>query len=940
MRTRQCPPFLSVLLLAACTFNNPSALRARDPAALPLDGFRASFTVLFSSENPELSLRPAGVPGVSYNVPTWQVSDAARSSTAKVERDLTQAGDGFDEAILDGAMRQRAHNLFDAGQRIDLDALSFDAQTGICRFPENAYVELSASYEAASEDGFPTLRFTALRKMDGWLSIGYRGSPKVTDSEAAEAWQPLIWTQRRFPALPYLTPAHMCTLPGSFVRTGQTLYGVMADPSELPFEPLPVFSNSGFGVALRTSDAFLSPMIFAPMLGGSGSYGKAGEEIHFSIRLVRLDCDVTQAFETVARRLFDFRDRRHNALGPLDAVLERMTDYGMSDYSYWIASLRGCGYSTDVPGAVKNVSALNPLELALLSQRRDLFEERAKPIMEYLLSREKFLFSLDPEQKIQSPSRALKGPSAPVSELAALDVISHNASPVFKELAIDSYARNRVLNLNEQSIGRTWWNALSLYRASGEAHWLETAMMGADAYLATHVDVAADSFEDEQSQGFFFWPGFVPRWIDLLLLYEASGETRYLEAAHRGARLSTLFVWMCPMVPDGEILVNKGNKAPVYAYLGKRGYPAMDAPEQSVPAWRLSEIGLTPESSGTATGHRGIFMTHYAPWMLRLAALTNDSFLHDIARSAVIGRYRNFPGYHINTARTNVYEQEDYPLRRHEQMSYNSMHYNHVWPMASMLVDYLISDAWARSAGAIDFPSEYIEGYAYLQSRFYGHDKGRIHDLKDMQLWLPGGLVDAGSPELNSFAAYNRDGVAVVLSNQGFDTVNTTLLLNGKLFARLDDGSTLRCWQGNNPVADSRWSAEGVAISVPAKGLAVVFIEGALPEHGWMPGEGGAVARSGVVALEPGEARAMLLSLGSTETWVYVHLREDDSLWRSVRLEITQGASIHVLDDDTFPFEFSMPVDPEAGPVSIRLNAEGNDGTKSQGEAVQLRFAN
>jgi len=39
-------------------------------------------------------------------------------------------------------------------------------------------------------------------------------------------------------------------------------------------------------------------------------------------------------------------------------------------------------------------------------------------------------------------------------------------------------------------------------------------------------------------------------------------------------------------------------------------------------------------------------MANYAPWMMRISALTGDALLHDVARSAVVGRYRNFPGYH------------------------------------------------------------------------------------------------------------------------------------------------------------------------------------------------------------------------------------------------------------------------------------------------------
>jgi len=63
-----------------------------------------------------------------------------------------------------------------------------------------------------------------------------------------------------------------------------------------------------------------------------------------------------------------------------------------------------------------------------------------------------------------------------------------------------------------------------------------------------------------------------------------------------------------------------------------------------------------------------------------------------LQRDAVIGRYRSFPGYHINTERTTAYENVDFPFHKHMDQSVNSFHYNHILPMASMLLDYLVSD--------------------------------------------------------------------------------------------------------------------------------------------------------------------------------------------------------------------------------------------------------
>src|SRR5690606_1208755 len=330
--------------------------------------------------------------------------------------------------------------------------------------------------------------------------------------------------------------------------------------------------------------------------------------------------------------------------------------------------------------------------------------------------------------KIQSPSRLLKGPAAPVSELAALYGITRGASPVFRMYAEQLLSENRTLNLDDVSPGDSWQNNLRVYQATSDTTYLVKARAGADAHLAERMVRGADDFNDG---GFFFWTAFTPQWIDLLELYEATRDARYLDAARLGARRYAMFTWMAPEIPDETVTVNPGGNAPVYWYLKRKGHTPMHAPEEQVPAWRLSEIGLTPDSSGTMSGHRAIFMANFAPWLLRIATLTGDALLHDVARSAVIGRYRNFPGYHINTARTTIYERADYPLRPHRELSVNSFHYNHIWPHMSILLDYLVTDAFARSHGEIDFPSRFIEGYAYLQSKFYGDRPGKFYGFSD-----------------------------------------------------------------------------------------------------------------------------------------------------------------------------------------------------------------
>ncbi|HET6783653.1 MAG TPA: hypothetical protein VFH12_07435, partial [Pseudoxanthomonas sp.] len=716
--------------------------------------FGMRFCVLRATEDPVPKLLPGGL-ATRYNVTTWIASGSQASSVASVARDASQVGDGFDPNILEGDTRGRTADFLDAAPRTCLDAASVarDGEGYRWRFPKDPAFALEARLDPAPADAPPRLRFELRTRAPGYYSVVYAGAPAHAPSSLDAIWQPLVWTEKRFPDRSYLTLAFRAPVPTTLVAHDGQAEGVVVDAAEFPFDPLPVFGNSRFGVALRNSDGQAQPMVAAPVLGGTGSRMEAGARFQFVMRPLVHRGDISAAFEYTARALYGFHDYRHNDISSINRTLERIIDYGMSPFAQFREDEKGSSYETDAPGTVKNVSSLNPLDLALVTDDQAIWDRRVHPYIEYMVSREKYLFTIDENQKIQHPSYTLKGPAAPISELVALHRIFRGASPAFLELAKQEYGGERVRNLDVRERGDSWQNSLALYRASGERAYLDAAVRGADEYLRQRVAQPQSGFTGVHGEEPFFWTQFVPDFASLTELYEATGETRFLQAAHQAARTFTQFVWFAPAIPDGDVVVNRGGMAPLYGYLAGKGHHPMPVPEESAPAWRLSEIGLTPESSGTSTGHRGIFMSNWAPWLLRIGTLTDDAFLREVARSSIVGRYRNFPGYHINTARTTIYEKADYPLRDPKSLSVNSFHFNHIWPMASMLLDYLVTDADTRSGGRIRFPAEFIEGYAYLQNQAYGGRVGRFYDHDDATLWMPKALVQPQSVELNYVAA-------------------------------------------------------------------------------------------------------------------------------------------------------------------------------------------
>ena len=901
--------------------------------------FSGNFTVLYTDKDPDLALRPAGITGVSYNAPTWKTYPGKKSDLKQTKTAESVAGDGFDDKILKSAQGGRTNSVINAGKEIEMVPISFTKKkdTIIFNYKSDPLFTLSARVLISAVKQESAIQFVLKPKVKGYFSVGYVGAPSFDPKTLKEIWQPLIWQEKRFPDKAYLTTAHMCPLPTTLLNDGKNTLGVMAAPEHLPFNPLPLITNSQFGIALRNDAGNAQNTVYAPILGGFNSKMDVGSSFEFKVFLVASPQSITYTYEKLAKQFFGFKDYRKNDISTLNQTLDNIADYALSKYALFVDSLKGCAYSTDVPGAVKNVSSLNPLELSIVMDNKKMFNKRAYPLLEYMLSREKFLFSLDSTQKIQSPSRKLKGPVAPLSELVTLYNTFNKQNPLFVKMAAAEYTKVRERNLDVKESGSNWMNAMHLYQATADKVYLQKAIEGADTYLKNRVNQLQTSFDDKMAGSLFFWPTFTNKWIDLLQLYEITKDKKYLIAAQDGARHYAMFTYMTPAIPDTDVTVNKDGKAPMYWYLKSKGHQQMYYPEEKAPAWRLSEIGLTPESSGTSSGHRAIFMANYAPWMLKLGYYTSDTYLMNIAKAAIIGRSRNFPGYHINTERTTAYEKLDFPLHNHLEQSVNSFHYNHILPMASMLLDYLVTDAFVKSKGQINFPAEFIEGYAYLQSSFYGNKLGTFYDQKDIQLWMPTGLLKTSNIELNYISGRKGNSLYLAFTNQSKQSVSSIIALDQNLL-KLIGQATVSIYSNGKWQKLQNLTNHKFSITVPASGITTIKIDGMQPQVVFQDQllTQLSTVKNDEANLDLGGAKAFSFRFG-TIAKAYVYLQDDDSKFNQVNMTyvLKDGKPI-ILKDDTYPFEFTVDLPKGENTISIKLEATKKDGSKMSSTEVKL----
>jgi hypothetical protein len=245
--------------------------------------FSGDFYVYYSAVNPKMALRPSAIKNVQYNVITWEGSFDKKQVT-QVNRKAEQAGDGFDDNILEGSTKQRTADVFALKNKTLIQPVSAKTKKGNLEFRYNATenFDFSATIKKAKKGGCPELIFSLTPKVKGYFSVVYVGAPKINIAEATEIWQPMIWQEKRFPDMSYITAAFQSPVPTTFVEKNGITVGVIANPNEFPFNPLPLLENSRFAIALRTEKGEASPMLIAPVYGGAESLMQAGKTFTFS----------------------------------------------------------------------------------------------------------------------------------------------------------------------------------------------------------------------------------------------------------------------------------------------------------------------------------------------------------------------------------------------------------------------------------------------------------------------------------------------------------------------------------------------------------------------------------------------------------------------------------------------------------------------------------
>lgn len=753
---------------------------------------------------------------------------------------------------------------FEVGERVVMSPASTAAKNGHIEwtYADHGAFALNATATTPEGTADSVITFTLTPKRAAFFSVAYTGAPGPPLKETIAL--PQECEARGHKQFDFVMSEADLHLPRAQVSTKVDNIALVADPKECRFR-LPTIADSRFGLMLSSEGARLKPVLIAPLLGGRESEMKAGVPWSFTLRCVIQPGDWKDVYAHIARDIHGFRDLRDNSgpgsiNGTLERVMDFLADRRGGNHAMWDGQQKYFDYFTDKTGVFKPFSPLYGLSVGIVTDDEEFFLTRGMPAVEFALSRKSNVFApydAADNKQANSAVRSVGTPYIGREQLLSLDALFQHRSPVLRDLA-------------------------------------------QHAKPGTRGSVSSE-------EGFF----------DLLEAADATHDPHDIAAAREAAYFQAARLNLYPVPPDEKVLVDRGGVAPIHAHSFGRhknqwGYPApqpVPAPEQSVPAWRISRLGL----QGIAYPIEYWMNTHGA--LMHTAALAQDDFLRDIARWGMVGRFGNFPG--DNRSQDSLIQElpgavEAPPWR----WNFATVNAGHAWDFSAALLDFLVSDAFQRSHGRIDFPALSAAG-SLFRVRIHGGAAGRFYDDENVRLWLPRGLVKCDNQQLDWLAGYGNGQFYLALWNQSARQEAATITLNPEL---VQCGQGSRCWADNKPAHDTRI---GKPLTLTPKGIMAFAIPASVKPRLQAKLYDTIAPLSEKSHVQTGDVHAMLLrpGRGLTRAFVYSEALPENVI--SARLRWRQGdGEWQSLTDDIYPYEFSPDVKDDGGDFVCVLEME------------------
>lgn len=786
----------------------------------------------------------------------------------------------------------------------------------------------------------------------GHYSLGFHG-PLAVPPEQAEAWLlPFQFHDWRFPDHPLLLLNSTTPTPMTLVNRGHISCALVADPDQIPFE-WPREDRSRYGLGLRNEAGQAQPMVYSPVMGLPGSHSE-GNEIITRFRLWVQPGDWYSAYRGIADGLFRLKDYREPTTFSLsDSVFNLLELMRNEAASGWDTKAKG-SVQIESRNVVTQSSPLVYLSLYLLTGDRTLYDQLARPSLEFLLSRPSAHFAIEKEigdnyyqhQPMQGPVK-LYG----AATYASAFTMTQGHSGAFGEWSLTPNQQLRRTTPNGH--GQPFDDALALHQATGDPRWLNEALAAAEKYLE---QIEAPVALKDPGDRYFVNVAYTSNWEGFLHLYETTKDQRFLAAAEKGARELLTTLWTQPKIPTGDQSV-KLNPGGIYDHgryiwwwadgrkrVGIYDGPAMDGPidtpapkipEREVPAWIVSNIGLGLEHPFTYVrrdGQANILMSIWAANLLRLSHLTGDPAFRTAARNAMIGRYANYPGYYLD-GQTDEYRRADYPVKGPD---ITSLYVHHIAPFTASVLDFLFTDAEVRSDQKVIFPTTRQMGYVWFDSRLWGHAPGKVYD-DEAWPWLNQKAVTLDNPKVDHVLAEGHGKLHVILMNQALTEQKVRIHFNEAVLGCSLVKTQLQAKLNNQEAASISMVDGDTAVNLPVQGLLVLTLSDVkidVPTHRIQPpAHVDFPTTPALEKIQIGKSKWQALATALnvppfqwSDFYAYVNCGREDVKTAILRYRIGDKPEQRQ-EVAKFPFEFSVRVDDPQSAIIWDIEIQLPDGT-------------
>lgn len=783
----------------------------------------------------------------------------------------------------------------------------------------------------------------------GYYSMALAAFQEMPWVEVTNIQLPPMFQYRRISNKPVMLLSAMMQQPLAIAETTRdnlpfTVF-VSGDTASFPLE-WGSSRDAPMGFAIKNERNRVQPVAFAPVLGLKESKLDAGQTIEKDFVIGAVGADWNTALEYISNNIYKVKDYRSQRQTSLTQAIFNITDLLKNDDAAgWSPELKGFYDIEGNPKTAPTVVHSAPLALvstAVVSKDEDFYLRRALPAIEYTLSRSGYRWAKEvvPDGFNNTPRSLILNPFTSQFTTAyyeGLYKLLGETNPWLKEIALPS---DKIRRTSGYAVNvPAWVQELAAYRFTNDAGFLNAAKEGADKFINSNVKTNSAT---PLGKAHFYNATMYAYWWDLLDLYELTQEEKYLKAAETSAFHTIAGIRSIPQVKDALQTIHPGNN-----YTGnttmwwkgdqkyRLGFPRVtgDAIEKQVPQSLVSPVGLGFEQPFTyfepGKTVRPVYMSSWAPHLLRLYQYTGRSIFLTYARNAVIGRFANYPGYYA-TGFSDINMSDSFPYKGPD---ISSIYYHHIPPHLAFSTDFLITEAVQRSEGKLSFPYVKQDGFVWFTNRIYGSGWGRMYNDKRVRLWMKKDLVTLNTPEVNYITAVSDSKFWLVLLSESASDLPVKLKLSSE--AGVAASATAALFkQGKNKSVDLKMQGHELSVQLGAKGYAAVAFP--LERKPDKP-EQAAPVSAGMKVLDMGApwGKVFLFRIRSPFGW--------DSIYGFAETALAKGATVAItcngqsLEKKEYPFEWSFYKLSMNEDVTVNIKLQAPDGTtkeeawKSQG---------